>query len=431
MSTHARTLAIILLGAWASGGCEQDSSQSPALAEEHDSEEKPGRQPTSGPAEDEEPVALELTRFPRKLTSSETAVSNLNGQIDSLEAAVERDPSSVVYGVQLVSAWLSRSQFLGTYEDFSRAEAITNDLVVAAPNNPETHALRASFLSGVHRFDDAEAALARATELGDASAASKATTYDLARGRDLDQVLELRTARLEKTKSFVTLTDVAAAEAALGRFDRAEAHFLEALAFYRDVSPLPIAWVYFQRGVMWGEMANEPAAARTLYEEAVRILPDYVSANVHLAECEHAEGDSVAALARLERIAAHTSDPEPKSRLSQYLAERDPARAEALRHEADEGYSALLREHPEAFWDHASEFYANAGNDPERALELALQNLTSRTNARAYMVALQAAEAADEAARWCEIAADAAGVSASNRNLEELLDTPAFECAGR
>jgi len=430
MSTRAFTLGFIVLGVCVSGGCEHESSQSPALAEDPEGEEEAGQKPDRDLELDDEPLSLELTRFPRKLTNSETAVSNFNGYIDSLESALERGPSGVaVHGPQLVSAWLSRTQFFGTYEDFARADELTSELVASAPVDPSTHTVRASFLSSVHRFEDAEAEIERAVELGDESAAIKATTYDLARGRDLEHVLALRTSALEEATSFVALTDVAAAEAALGRFDQAEAHYVEALRLYRDVSPLPVAWVYFQRGMMWGEMANEPATARFLYEEAVRILPDYVAANVHLAEREHADGETAAAIARLERIAARTSDPEPKSRLSQYLTDQDAARAEALRRDADEGYSALLRDHFQAFLDHASEFYANAGGDADRALELALENLSLRTNGRAYLVALQAAEAANEPERWCEIASDAASQASTNRNLEELLDAPAFQCA--
>ena len=44
----------------------------------------------------------------------------------------------------------------------------------------------------------------------------------------------------------------------------------DALATYRDVSPFPLAWIAFQRGVMWAEMADRPDLARPLYEEAVR-----------------------------------------------------------------------------------------------------------------------------------------------------------------
>jgi len=53
---------------------------------------------------------------------------------------------------------------------------------------------------------------------------------------------------------------------------------------YRDVSPFPIAYVAFQRGVMWAELANAPERALPLYREAVERLPGYVVANVHLAE---------------------------------------------------------------------------------------------------------------------------------------------------
>lgn len=44
----------------------------------------------------------------------------------------------------------------------------------------------------------------------------------------------------------------------------------------------------------------------------------------------------------------------------------------------------LIARHPEAYADHAAEFWLSVGGDPRRALRLARQNLTFRPTPRAH-----------------------------------------------
>src|SRR5207247_1715226 len=131
-------------------------------------------------------------------------------------------------------------------------------------------------------------------------------------------------------------------------------------------------YVQFQRGVMWAELADQPERAVPLYEEAVKIVPEFVVANVHLAELELQQGRHADAKARLERmLASGTRDPEPEAKLGQLQdSAGDPAGREHIAH-ASRRYDELLARYPLAFADHGAEFYAGPGNRPERAVELA------------------------------------------------------------
>ena len=60
----------------------------------------------------------------------------------------------------------------------------------------------------------------------------------------------------QESPSYKSLTELAAVQSALGQFEEAEASYAGALAIYQDVSPFKVAWVEFQRGVMWSEKAG-------------------------------------------------------------------------------------------------------------------------------------------------------------------------------
>ena len=59
------------------------------------------------------------------------------------------------------------------------------------------------------------------------------------------------------------------------------------------------------------------------------------------------------------------------------------AEAQAQFDAARLGFEELLRKHPLAFADHASEFYAGSGGDRQWALELARLNAANRPTRRA------------------------------------------------
>src|SRR5262249_53145624 len=150
----------------------------------------------------------------------------------------------------------------------------------------------------------------------------------------------------------------------------------QALEAYNGVSPFLPAWVCFQLGVLWGELAPDadPARASLWYRQALAYLPGYVKARVHLAEI-YLSQDLASEAEGLLRPALQGSDPEPKWRLADVLyAQGRAGEAEEMLNKARQSFEAILDRHLLAFADHGAEFYAGSGSDPRKALQLARVN---------------------------------------------------------
>lgn len=297
---------------------------------------------------------------------------------------------------------------------------------------PRAYVLRARASSAVHRFDDAARALDDAARLG-ADVEARRAQLNIARGRDLEAARAFARSRVERAATLEHLGLLASAEAALGEFEAADEQFAAALATLRDVSPFPVAQLCFQRGVMWGEQAANPERALPHYVEAVRRLPGYVVANVHLAELEAELGQRDAASDRLRRIAERSADPEPAGLLGELLLARDARDPEGLARieRARAAYTELLAKHEAAFADHAAEFFAGPGSDPARAARLAQQNLALRQTPRAHALAIEAALASHDSPLVCRLLEGARPAAAHSKNLAALLERERGRCAAR
>jgi hypothetical protein len=100
------------------------------------------------------------------------------------------------------------------------------------------------------------------------------------------------------------------------------------------------------------------------------------------------------AVATLQSLAASSDDPDYGAQLARVL--RDAGRDGESRHWrrlAAERYDELLARHPEAFADHAAEFWLAAGADPDKALRLAKMNLEVRNTPRARALLTRAVAA--------------------------------------
>jgi tetratricopeptide (TPR) repeat protein len=334
--------------------------------------------------------------FDARTTDGAVAARNLDAQIEGMELALARRPHDGDLRRAVVERRLLRASMFGRASDYDAA------FVVAEGDDDGVDDRRALVLSAVHRFAEAEAALARATMRD--GRPRDTTGIDLAIGRDLPGVVARREAAVGRRRTFGTLGALASAYAAVGRWDDADRGYRDALAEYRDVSPFPVAAVQFQRGMMWSEMAGQPERARPLYEEAVARVPGYVVANVHLAELE-GERTPHDAIARLRPFVV-AEDPEPRARIAGLVdGVGDPVAAASFTRDAIAGYDALLARHRAAYLDHASELYLGAAGRPATALALAEENLVLRATDRAYELAITAALGAGRASRACELAA--------------------------
>jgi len=237
----------------------------------------------------------------------------------------------------------------------------------------------------------------------------QALALDQACGVRLDAVLATRRRVAAASGRLEDLIALGALLADLENFDEAAAIYHEGYYSYDETSPLPLAWLCFQLGVLWGELIPEPqpGVAELWYRRALTHLPGYVRARVHLAEIYLRQARSIDAESLLLAVLS-SHEPEVPWRLAEALgAQGRLEEAESQLDAARRAFDELLRRHPLAFADHAAEFYVGPGGDCQRAVQLARMNVLNRPTRRAVMLAQ--AIATHAAATGCSSWRDEAG----------------------
>jgi tetratricopeptide (TPR) repeat protein len=333
-------------------------------------------------------------------TSGTIAVVNLGAQIDGLAARADRTGSGQVPAAPLVVAEQAalidlltlRGHVLGRIADYERAAELAGQLVHDAPDDGTALLARASTRATFHRFDQALADLEAAGRRG-----CDRATLDAERAAILQAVgcyaeaLVLRRNAAERRPDLATLGALAVLQAGREEVAEAERLFTEARRSYGGVSPFPVASLDFRRGRMWLKEGDLPAA-RTWFDAALRRVPAYAPALGHLAEVDAALGAPGAAIDRLRALAVSSDDPEYAASLAGVLREAGRAQeAERWRAGAAKRYDQLVQRHPEAFADHAADFWLTVGGDRQRGLRLASRHLAMRETAWASAVLQRAA----------------------------------------
>jgi tetratricopeptide (TPR) repeat protein len=416
----------------------------------------PASQSQDGVATLETKSLLSQAEFPT--TDGAIALSNLQAQIAAEEGLARYGPLTVSQRAAIIELLIMRGQFLGRIADYERAEALAEQLVSAAPADGRAFLARAQARATLHRFAAALADLAAAERLdanSDRCAAVRATVFQ-ASGR-YDEALAIRQHLTQARPDIHSLGAEAAVRAERGEIDEAERLFIKAQQRYRDVSPFPVVWLYFQQGLMW-MWEDNLERARVAFEAACARLPGYAAAQGHLAMVEAAlarrertvavfqrwmqegnleqarEGSQVprtgaeAAVGRYERAIAllrqqanSSDDPEYASQLARLLKEVGQLdEAHHWREVAAARYDELMGRHPEAFADHAADFWLTVGGDAQKGRLLAEQNLATRKTPRAYELVLQAAVATQESAAICRVAEHLRAVDQMGPRLRAL-----------
>ncbi len=365
-------------------------------------------------------------------TNPEIAIENLNSQILSAEKLIGLHPERFELKKQLYKLLVTRAQYFGSYDDFKRLRELTSYI----PTNVEEYLLKAKFLIVVHEFSDAEKMLSEISRLApeNREVTRQMLPIRLARRDNLAELQKTQTEEVKQNPSYGNLVLLSGIESELGNFDQADRHLERAIQSYRDSSPFPIAYLYFQRGLLWSEKAGDANRGKLYYSEAVHYLPQFVIGEVHLAELERAAGNTDNAIARLMLVAS-SKDPEARGKLSELLREKGSIQQAASYLDSSlNDYNYLLANYPFAFADHGAEFFAGPGANPNRALELARMNLSNRKSERAYLVAINAALAADAAntpdakKTLCELISEAQLLKPVFVPLKELIQNAPIEC---
>lgn len=319
------------------------------------------------------------------LTAGVLAMINLQAQIDGQERQVMAGRLATVSDrAELIELVALRGQILGHISDYEWAEERAVLLTRDEPADGIAFIARARAQSRFHRFTDALADLDQAQQLGASPAVvdpERACVFQ-AIGR-YEPALTIYSETVKRRGDFTSFGALATLHSERGEVATAERLFDKSRSCYRGVSPFPLAQLDFQRGLMWlaqGDLRR----AHTWFYTAVRLLPAYAAAEGHMAELEAVLGAPEAAIARLHSLVTSSEDPDYAASLARILQEVGRVdEADAWSNKAAARYEQLLARHPEAFADHAAEFWLEAGADPHRALELAKLNLDVRQTPRA------------------------------------------------
>jgi len=314
-------------------------------------------------------------------TDGEIAATNLESARRAAWARFARDTRSAGVAEAILDLECQAAHFLGDLGALDRLHALATQFS-SSEDSARASLIAARAASAAHRFEEARGHLARAARLGGPVESIEVQWLTIAQacGVNLDAVLDARSRIAGDSGRLEDHVPLGSLLADLERFADADAVYRHAFYSYNGVSPLPLAWVCFQLGMLWAESVPvpDPAAAALWYRRAIDYLPGYVRARVHLAELHISWGEHDDAEALL-RPGLASGDPEVSWRIADLL--RVQGRLEEAKTQleaARASFEVLLRKHLLAFADHAAEFYAGSGGDRLRARELARVNVTNR-----------------------------------------------------
>jgi tetratricopeptide (TPR) repeat protein len=338
------------------------------------------------------------TRY--RTTSGSIYLDNLDARIAERTRQLPELPGE--HSDALARDLYHRYRVVGRFADAEAALQLLDARAGASDATAATQTLRAIVLTGLHRFDEAGDALAAAAEAGaDAAELHRIRVeLDLARGdyRGLQDELARST---EFSADFHEQAHRADLRLQLGDADGAYQRYRIAQGLYRDVNPVPLAWLHVQQGIAL--LRNgEVRQARDFFAAAHARLPRYYLATEHLAECEALLGRLDEARRLYLDVIGQTGNPEFIAALAGVEEARGRhAEAARLRREATAGFAALIERQPAAFGAHAAEFFIEQG-EVARADALARANLERRRDVGSWVLASETALATGDRERACE-----------------------------
>jgi tetratricopeptide (TPR) repeat protein len=331
-----------------------------------------------------------------RYTSGRIAMANLSATIDSLALRrAEGANSDTLFA--LSKLLFLRGDILGRIAEHDRAELIAREGIEMSPGSAHALYVRAQLEGRFHRFEEAKALLHQAR---DAGYPRREIDLELAAlqqaSGQYEDALALRE-RLAKGRAGIqTLGALASLLAEMGRWNAAESSYAAALEADDDVSPLPCSQLLFEWGVS-AMRRGDLGHAESIFIELEKILPVHVPGRGHRAEVALARGQLRLALTLIMPLLGISDDPEYRATYAEILAALGDGKAVSEAERAAADYEMLLARRPEAYADHAAAFFTGVGNQPHRAVELALTNQKLRDTPRSRRLLANAVRRAQQA----------------------------------
>lgn len=349
-----------------------------------------------------------------RTTAADIHLGNIEARIQALASR-----SDAVALRDLAGMLAYRHRILGRIDDAEVALAHVDAYLVEHPADAGARLLRANLLSGFHRFDEARLDLQGILDI-EPAAQRLLDEMDLA-GPLAGELVEALQARGHEGEGLFDLALRGNLAVQQGDPLAAERWFRMAQSRYRDVSPMPLAWLHTQQGIAWLRFGDVERAHR-FFAAAHARLPEYYLAAEHLAETEALLGRPQEARRLYEAVVSQTDHPEFHAALSEVLREiGDGALADEHAERARAGYASLLARHPAAFADHAAGYYLDQG-DHARALQLARLNLESRQGVSAWLLLAEVELASGNRRGACRALRQARRMGLNPPELGELAE---------
>ena len=333
------------------------------------------------------------------LTAGAIAMINLQAQIDGLEQLVAGGRAAISVQVELIELITLRGQVLGRIGDYEWADERAEQLTRDAPADGMAIVARARARARFHRFAGCvgRPRCWRSAGLGADPAlvdAERAGVFQ-AIGR-YEAALTIYNEAAKRRADVTVLGALATLHAERGEIAAAEQLFDESSwSRYRGVSPFPLALLDFQRGPHVAGAGRPPPSSHL-----VRGRNRFVACRpmrrrrAHPGRSRGRPGRTWRPRSlRLLPLTASSDDPDYTASLSRRCILGDAGRAEEAaewRNKTAARYDELMARHPEAFADHAAEFWLDAG-DAVRARPFAQMNLEVRQTPRAHELLARAA----------------------------------------
>lgn len=334
------------------------------------------------------PLTLPLPLDELKTTSCAIFLSNLESRLKRVKALYDQEIDKPDSAFAYWATMYSRAQLYSDIEGLVTVKKSVDSLVTKFDQHNRLRMLRARVAMTLHQLPATQVDLAWLKSRADLPSQMKRDIEDLS--REVDLQLGVRVAEHIKAMqkeysqpSYRNFILVAQAREFQGQTSLAQRYYGQAERRFKDVAPIPLAWLNVQRGLLAMHSGDYEAAQR-FFKAGYDRCPQYPMAVEHLAEIEGRLGNLERSTELYEVVIQQTQHPEFMAALAEvYLQRGMKEKAEELTQKASRRFAQLEAIAPEAMSAHAADFYRGLGKSPTHALELLRRNYTLRPNAHA------------------------------------------------
>ena len=325
------------------------------------------------------------TRLELPTTDAKTFLTNLDGQVEASRTLLDRQPTSANAHQMHASKLLQRAKVTGDLDETALVLRVTSDGLKLDPKHANLRLTRAAAAFTLHRWDEAKADVAELKKLHPDLPALEGLEAELFWNQGkFDEAVPVFERAAQARPSFDAWARLADVYYNQGDLKAADEAFAKAETYLTDTSPVPLAWLYVQRGLLRLH-SGRYEEAKLFYEAAHERVPTYPMATEHLAEIEFRLGNHPRAVELYEQVIAQTQNPEFIAALAGvYEAMGQPQKAQELKAQARERFLALVKKHPGAMAGHGADFFLEPGEDCKLALKLTAQDVAWRPNPDTY-----------------------------------------------